>query len=795
MGQVGRVTKHKVRRKGPGEPDRAFFVASWHPGLVLWLLISVVALISGATPANAQTACPIYWHPGEPSALFPHEEEVTGGSSPVLDAESTRARLSAARLWVEVGQPKRTLELLESVPSSAQANLYRLAALVSLGRWSTFEAAADTAGLPPGCQTVADLWRARGSARRGDWSQADRLWSQVSRSQRALTEYVELWRLENAAWTGDVSRGEVAWARISDSGLPKVVRDDGQALMALLYDRAGEPGRARERYLALARESSGVERARYQLTAAQQADIEGRAEVADDLRRKVISEEPAEAVEIVRDEAIRARLGLSGSTVARVLLAAGRSRDAAAEATAVIGSGASGETLRSAYLIRARALAASGNRSRAEADYATILETWASHPEVPQIWYERARLALRSGDGMVGRQRLSAFVEAYPGDQRADDALYLIADSYQDDRQLHADNADQAIESFDELRRRWPRSYFADRSYMRAAHLLYSMGRYREAEQRYAAYSGNRSRREGRYWRARAAADLGEATLASEILEELVTAGNRDYYTLLALRELEESDAPLFAQSGRPTRPMGGDASVILEEPVGDIASALLAVGERRYARAELARAIAGMRGRERLAKWARALDAWGFPDLTLIVGERLGANSPEGRPLAYPPGYLSSVRIEAERHGLDPYVMLALIRQESLYRAEALSPVGARGLMQIMPATGREIAAAIGWEGFDTGVLNDPAVSLHFGAYYLAEQIRRFDAFWPAVLAAYNAGPQAVSNWWEFPERKTDELLWIDRIPYRETRNYVKKILANYATYSDLYRPADADR
>ena len=137
----------------------------------------------------------------------------------------------------------------------------------------------------------------------------------------------------------------------------------------------------------------------------------------------------------------------------------------------------------------------------------------------------------------------------------------------------------------------------------------------------------------------------------------------------------------------------------------------------------------------------------------------------------------------------------MALIRQESLFRPAAVSPVGAIGLMQVMPATGAEIADSTGWPEYDPAILTDPAVSLHFGSRYLEEQLARFDGFWPAVLAAYNGGPHNVALWWQFPERALDAELWIDRIPYKETRNYVKRVIAQYAAYRRLHADAPVSR
>jgi soluble lytic murein transglycosylase len=266
-------------------------------------------------------------------------------------------------------------------------------------------------------------------------------------------------------------------------------------------------------------------------------------------------------------------------------------------------------------------------------------------------------------------------------------------------------------------------------------------------------------------------------------------AAGEDYYALLSSDRLAGRSGLLrFDQAGyRPgPTPSIGEGAALLADPAGRRAAALLRFGERRYARAELERAVARTWGDRALLKtWAPALTAWGFPDLTLRIGVRLGD---AGERLAYPAGFAAAIDAEARAHGLDAWLMLALIRQESLFDAGAVSPAGARGLMQVMPATGRALASGMAWPDFDPGMLDVPAVSLHFGATYMDARRRQFEAFWPAVLASYNAGPDAVSRWWTFPERTQDPELWVDRIPYRETRDYVKKVLAQYATYRRLH-------
>ncbi|HUP19597.1 MAG TPA: transglycosylase SLT domain-containing protein, partial [Gemmatimonadota bacterium] len=554
---------------------------------------------------------------------------------------------------------------------------------------------------------------------------------------------------------------------------------------------------ARRWYLAAAEgEPSGIRRGELWLAAAGQAERAGDPAEADRLRVRAVTREPAAAAHLVLDPAIRARMRRPALDAARALLAAGRAPDAEPFATAAMESGAAqGDRVKDAHVLRAEIRAVLGDRAGAEADYAAFLARWPADPRTAEIVYDRARLALRFQDGAAARSRLQNFLARFPGDRRASAALYLIADSYQDDRGLDPGHADRAIEVFDRVAREHPGSTFADRAYMRAAHLSFALGRVAEAERRYAAYRGSQSAREARYWRARALERRGDGAAARGTLSGL--AAGDDYYALLSRDRLRGRPGAVVLDPGTggpgPASPYRGAGAEVLADPAGRTAAALLAFGEREYAGAELERAASRLGGdRARLEAWAIALAGWGFPGVTLQIGVRLGG---ERHPLAYPVGFATAVDLEARAHGLDPWYVLALIRQESLYDADVVSPADARGLMQILPATGREIADSLGWGEFDERDLFDPAVNLHFGARYLEDQLARFDGFWPAVLAAYNGGPHVVALWWDFPERTQDPELWVERIPYRETRDYVKKIAAQRARYRSLHAPSAASR
>jgi len=149
-------------------------------------------------------------------------------------------------------------------------------------------------------------------------------------------------------------------------------------------------------------------------------------------------------------------------------------------------------------------------------------------------------------------------------------------------------------------------------------------------------------------------------------------------------------------------------------------------------------------------------------------------------------------VEREARRNGLDPFLVAGLIRRESIFDPNAVSAAGAVGLMQVMPETGAGLAQGAGIAGFRSSMLKDPAVNLRLGTRFLAAQVRRYPTL-TEVFAAYNAGPGRVARWRSFPEYG-DEDLFVERIPFEETRTYVKKVRVNVHVYEMLYGGRSAD-
>jgi len=195
-------------------------------------------------------------------------------------------------------------------------------------------------------------------------------------------------------------------------------------------------------------------------------------------------------------------------------------------------------------------------------------------------------------------------------------------------------------------------------------------------------------------------------------------------------------------------------------------------------------------RSSQSLAGVARYLHDASAPNLAIPFARRAvqrgaTADAPLYR-LLYPLPMAEVVRAEAARGGVPPELLAALVRQESWWDPRATSRAGARGLMQLMPATAREVARRAG-EPYSRERLYDPVVSLRLGSRFLADQLRRQDGEVRFALAAYNAGPARMKAW-RSRAFAADEDRFVEGIPFDETRQYVRNILVGIRLYRGLH-------
>lgn len=216
-----------------------------------------------------------------------------------------------------------------------------------------------------------------------------------------------------------------------------------------------------------------------------------------------------------------------------------------------------------------------------------------------------------------------------------------------------------------------------------------------------------------------------------------------------------------------------------------DRAIALYGIGLRTEGGLELDGALEGQKGAAPFAAAAHlALSSGDYHRAWQWGLFRLGGIQ-NAADLAYPRAWGLEVESAARRFGIDPHFVWSIMRQESGFRPGVRSPAAAVGLMQILPTTAAQIAARLGLPRERADQLEDPRVNVTLGTWYLAALLERFEGNHALAAASYNAGPGAVVRWLSEPARKDlplDE--FVESIPYRETRHYVKKVLSNHEAY-----------
>ncbi|MFO1068637.1 MAG: lytic transglycosylase domain-containing protein [Geminicoccaceae bacterium] len=290
------------------------------------------------------------------------------------------------------------------------------------------------------------------------------------------------------------------------------------------------------------------------------------------------------------------------------------------------------------------------------------------------------------------------------------------------------------------------------------------------------------------YWLGRAAAAMGRNDEARRRYEAAARHPTT-FYGQEAARELDLLLQP-EAISEAAAVP---DSDVAASEPAR-VAAMLCRIGEAERAAPFLTR-LAGQRAGDAAAQAAlQAIAAdCGRADLLVRVAKAGTLDREPDLRASHPiPAVDGLVRKLPD--GPDAATRLAVARQESLFDVDAVSPAGARGLLQLMPATAKAMAAQLGLPYAPGRLTSDPDFNARLGAFYLQRQVDRFDGELAFALAAYNAGPGRVDAWIAQngdPRGADAHVLidWIESIPFSETRNYVQRVLENRAVYSVLLR------
>lgn len=277
------------------------------------------------------------------------------------------------------------------------------------------------------------------------------------------------------------------------------------------------------------------------------------------------------------------------------------------------------------------------------------------------------------------------------------------------------------------------------------------------------------------YWLARALAATGEQQAADAIYRRL--AEERSYHGFLAADRiglpyrLSHSSVPASAQQ----------LEQLATTPAMQRSRELLALGRTLEARREWYRATQNLDedGLQAAAKLADSWDWHGQAILTVAQGRHW-----DDLELRFPLAYRDAVEQQAQRQSLDPAWVYAVVRQESAFMADARSHVGATGLMQLMPATARRVARRLETPiRLNSTQLREPELNITLGSAYLREVLEHLFHNPILATAAYNAGPHRVRKW--LPDAPMAGDLWVELVPFYETRKYLRRVL----TYTAIYQ------
>lgn len=402
-----------------------------------------------------------------------------------------------------------------------------------------------------------------------------------------------------------------------------------------------------------------------------------------------------------------------------------------------------------------------------------------------EVWAQmRSRQGQRDAVATLHRWLL----EEYPGSPEAAEIVWARGSGAEADGRL-----EQALADYRLLIENVPTHSRAGEARMRTGQIHLARAQLEAAASVFEAYLADfpegRRWQEAAYWAGRTRLDLGQTEAARALLNRALEQPI-EYYAVMAADLLDVPYAVDLPDGPEPLEPgwltQGLARLDLLIE--ADLVLGASSEFERLRERADGEPAVM-LRLAEALIDRGRTIEGINL-GWALLAASGNRWNQKIVR-VTYPFPYRELVRREAAEWGIDPFMMAAIIRQESAFKADIVSHAGAIGLMQVMPPTGAQLARAHGPRGFTEEALTRPEVNLHLGAAFFVDMSRRYDHDLPLVLSAYNAGPTRATRWRRFPE-VSDPLRFTERIPFDETRGYVKSVRRNLGLYRALYAQDD---
>lgn len=433
-----------------------------------------------------------------------------------------------------------------------------------------------------------------------------------------------------------------------------------------------------------------------------------------------------------------------------------------------------------------------GARKREEAIpvLAEIVQAYPDSPEAPNALYRLAQTYWNRDDNLKALDHFKQLKERYPRSGSIDFAHFASARIYES-----LGSPREALRIYQDFSKRFPDSRLREEAQWRLAWIYYLQADFSQARvafKRIAEDKGSdRYKTAALYWQARTAERIADSKEeAKQIYLQILNGQEESYYMGPAARGLEKMGgvveekktpkAPLVPELTLPRSP-NLSFHLTRAQELAEISISHLAIAEldetKNLSSGETPLRIILMREYARNRAY----------DRSVALANQIHDSSDEMSRHRYPLAYWEMIQKKAEERGLDPYLVLALIRQESLFDPKAVSSASAYGLMQLLPSTAVRAATQLGLPPPQAEKLFDPELNLTLGTHYLKELLQRYSNNLVKAIAAYNAGENAVARW-EKQISVEDEEEFIERITYGETRLYVKLVLRNHRVYKRIY-------
>jgi len=551
----------------------------------------------------------------------------------------------------------------------------------------------------------------------------------------------------------------------ADKSAKREIADEALYLQAQNREAQGDPIRAHALYNTV-RDSAPNSR---WAAAARKAQVSLRQTFPDLFTFQTIDELAAEA-----DRLARERQTIEAETLYNKLL-----------------NNASDAATRLTYLTKlANLFLSTRSRNDAIPTLELIARDFPESAEAAKALYQIGQIYWNRHENTQALEYFQLILEKYPTSEYVDRARFAAADIHE-----YFGRRPEAIQLYSDIIKLSPVGQIRDDAAWRLAWLYYRNGDLPSASEAFSTLSKQSGNgpfgTAALYWQARISEKSGENDKARQTYRQITASAPESYYQSLSWRALQRlgdaSEEPKWVVASSPQE---ADDPPIAPELVFHLsrARALGSLSLQHLAITELDELNRAATPSNRMRAFLmREYFKTGGYARSLQLANQLPSSRRDREPYRYPLAFWQLIQQKAQQRGLDPYLVLALIRQESLFDARARSPAAALGLMQLLQPTAARVAKQIGIAVPTPDMLFDPDVNLTLGTQYLKDLLARYSNNRQKAIAAYNAGESAVDRWEK--EISTDDIEeFVERIPYVETRGYVKLVLRNQQIYKSLY-------